>query len=255
MNNVVVYSGGLDSTVLLCRLLERDRPVRAVTFDYGQRHGASEIRAAKEIMSALQSQHAFLAHDVIDLSSLAWDLPGSSQTEDAIPVPLGHYADPSMKATIVPNRNMIMLSVAAGICMAHGGGSVYFGAHRGDREIYNDCREPFCIALNQAFKEADDRKVNLERPFITFDKAQIVTIGAGLREYPVPFEKTWSCYQGGTVHCGACGTCIERREAFRDAGIVDPTEYAPDAPDLETVLASFSATKPNKEITPCKDCP
>lgn len=231
MINVCIFSGGLDSTVLLYRLMERDRPVRAVSIDYGQRHGRRELEAAREI-----ARVARVPHDVIDMSGIASLLPGSSQTDPDVAVPLGHYADPRMKATIVPNRNMLMISAAAAICLAHGGGSVFYGAHSGDHAVYPDCREEFSIALDQALRRADDRPINLERPFVSLTKTQIVKAGAW---GGAPLEMTWSCYLGGDVHCGACGTCIERREAFRDAGIDDPTEYAVSAPDLDAVLASF----------------
>ena len=138
------------------------------------------------------------------------------------PTPDGHYTDESMKATVVPNRNMLFLAVAASWAIAQGAAAVAYAAHAGDHAIYPDCRPEFVRAMSAALGLADWRQLELATPFINWDKGQIVRRGA---ELGVPFEKTWSCYRGGTAHCGTCGTCVERREAFSQAGIADPTIY------------------------------
>jgi 7-cyano-7-deazaguanine synthase len=232
MTKICVFSGGIDSTVLLCQLLANGDDVRAVSIDYGQRHGARELEAASRI-AAVEG----VPHDVVDVSGLAALLPGSSQTDPSVAVPLGHYADPSMRASIVPNRNMILLSAAAAICLAHGGEAVVYGAHAGDSDVYPDCREVFAGALDVALQLCDHRPVRLERPFVNLTKSDIVKKGVYLG---APLEMTWSCYVGGSVHCGNCGTCFERREAFAANNYDDPTEYSADARDLE------SFRKPNE---------
>ena len=146
-------------------------------------------------------------------------LKGNSQTDPDIPVPEGHYAEESMKATIVPNRNMIMLAIAAGHAMSIGADSVYYAAHAGDHAIYPDCRPELANALDYAIGLADWRKVRVERPFIDISKGSIARLGYVLK---VPFELTWSCYKGDKYHCGKCGTCVERKEAL---GSQDPTIY------------------------------
>jgi 7-cyano-7-deazaguanine synthase len=149
-------------------------------------------------------------------------LSGSSLTSPNIQVPEGHYEDESMKATVVPNRNMILLSIATGWAVSTGASSVSYAAHFGDHAIYPDCREEFADAMNNIMEIAGWDKVSLNRPFSSFTKADIVKLGD---ELGVPFEKTWSCYKGGQIHCGVCGTCVERREAFELAGVTDPTIY------------------------------
>ena len=127
-----------------------------------------------------------------------------------------------MKSTVVPNRNMIMLSLAAARAIAVGADGVAYAAHSGDHAIYPDCRPEFADAVAAALRICHYTPIELERPFVDMTKADIVRLGA---ELGVDFSKTWSCYKGGEKHCGKCGTCVERREAFRLAGVPDPTEY------------------------------
>ena len=213
---VLIYSGGIDSTVLLYDLLNSGHDVQALSVNYGQRH-IKELDCAKSLCNQLNVEH-----HVADLTALNPLLSGSSLTSPYVQVPEGHYEDESMKATVVPNRNMILLSIAAGWAMSTGASSVSYAAHSGDRAIYPDCREEFADAMNGVMEIAGWDKVSLNRPFSSLTKADIVKLGD---ELDVPFEQTWSCYKGGQVHCGVCGTCVERREAFQLAGVTDPTIY------------------------------
>lgn len=215
---IVVLSGGMDSTVLLAHQLDRGgHLVTALSVDYGQRHVA-ELRSA-----AVVADHFGVPWECADLSALRPILGGSSQT-DEIAVPHGHYTAESMRTTIVPNRNMILLAVAGARAMSLGASSVAYAAHAGDHAIYPDCRPEFVTALDYALLLATDGTVTIERPFITWTKAAICARGAELR---VPFGLTYSCYEGHPYqHCGQCGTCVERREAFQLAGVPDPTRYA-----------------------------
>jgi len=213
---VLIYSGGIDSTVLLYDLLNSGHDVQALSVNYGQRHG-KELDCAKSLCKQLHVEH-----HVADLTALNPLLSGSSLTSPHVQVPEGHYEDESMKATVVPNRNMILLSIATGWAMSTGASSVSYAAHSGDRAIYPDCKEEFADAMNSVMEIAGWDKVSLNRPFSSLTKADIVKLGD---ELGVPFEQTWSCYKGGQVHCGVCGTCVERREAFQLAGVTDPTIY------------------------------
>ena len=213
---VLIYSGGIDSTVLLYDLLNSGHDVQALSVNYGQRH-IKELDCAKSLCNQLNVEH-----HVADLTALNPLLSGSSLTSPHVQVPEGHYEDESMKATVVPNRNMILLSIATGWAMSTGASSVSYAAHSGDRAIYPDCREEFADAMNGVMEIAGWDKVSLNRPFSSLTKADIVKLGD---ELGVPFEQTWSCYKGGQVHCGVCGTCVERREAFQLAGVTDPTIY------------------------------
>lgn len=228
LNGVLILSGGLDSTVLMYHLLAEgvNRPLRALTIDYGQRH-FREIRAARQIVEDL-NEHAIVGesliveHHVLDLAGMRPLLAGSSQTDSSVDVPEGHYAEESMKLTIVPNRNMLMLAAAGSWAISTKSQFIAYAAHAGDHAIYPDCRSEFVNALSDALWLADWHHVRIERPFVYKTKAEIVARGA---ELGVPFAQTWSCYQGGRYHCGKCGTCVERIEAFKLAGVTDPTVY------------------------------
>jgi len=203
----------MDSATLLWHLLAAGDEVKALTVDYGQRH-------RREIDSAvLLAKCAGVPHDIADLSGLRRLLSGSALTDGAVAVPHGHYAEESMKLTVVPNRNMILLAVAIGHAVSLGFGAVSYGAHSGDHAIYPDCREVFASAMNTAAMLCDWQEIRLVRPFIGMTKGEIARLGGRLG---VPFHLTWTCYEGGELPCGKCGACVERREAFEFAGIEDP---------------------------------
>jgi 7-cyano-7-deazaguanine synthase len=219
----------MDSTVLLYQLVKAGDEVKTISVDYGQRH-KKEILQAKAMADSLG-----IEHQVADLTSITNLLAGSALTSPEIDVPEGHYAEDNMKATVVPNRNMILLSVATGWAVSQKFDRVAYAAHSGDHAIYPDCRTEFADVLGQAIEMADWQKVSLHRPFVDISKAGIAKLG---HELGVPFEMTWSCYKGQELHCGKCGTCVERREAFHLAGVEDPTTYAPDAPSVEEMVAN-----------------
>ncbi len=214
---VVVISGGLDSTVLAHYLKSQGYSLKALTIDYGQKHAEPEIECA-----IYQAKALGIEHNVIDLKSLLPLFGSSSLTDSATEIPSGHYTDMSMKATIVPNRNMIIISVAAAYAISSKFDFVAYAAHSGDHTIYPDCRSEFAEALNSTLALADWHPVSLLRPFVQWDKTRICKEGEKLK---VDFSRTWSCYRGGKMHCGHCGTCVERKEAFDLAGVKDPTEY------------------------------
>jgi 7-cyano-7-deazaguanine synthase len=216
MNVTMLYSGGLDSTALLYHLLSQHYGVRCLGVDYGQRH-RRELECAGTI-----AERAGSPFRVVNLQSLNPLLQGSSLTAPDVPVPDGHYTDQRMKITVVPNRNMIMLAVATGWAISSKDDAVAFAAHAGDHPIYPDCRPEFADALERAIDLCNWTTVKLLRPFIGKTKAEVVKIGAGCR---APLELTWSCYKGGNIHCGTCGTCVERKEAFELAQVPDPTRY------------------------------
>jgi 7-cyano-7-deazaguanine synthase len=215
--SVVLFSGGMDSTACLAVEVAEGDPVIALSVDYGQRH-AKEIAAAAEITA-----HYGVEHVVVDLSVLQQVLR-SALTGD-MDVPDGHYAEQSMRQTVVPNRNMIMLSVAAGVASSRDMNRVVTAVHAGDHYIYPDCRPEFISAVSTATRlgTATFGDVEVEAPFVHVTKTDIVRIG---HDANAPLAMSWSCYKGGDIHCGACGTCYERREAFINAGVLDQTMYA-----------------------------
>jgi 7-cyano-7-deazaguanine synthase len=214
---IAIVSGGMDSTVLLHWLKKTmKQEVVALTIDYGQRH-RKEILCARE-----QARAVSVPHEVIDASAVFRAIGGSCLTDSMIDVPHGHYTDESMKQTVVPNRNMILLSIAIGVAIKVKASSVAYGAHSGDHAIYPDCRPRFARAMAKAAKLADWHPVKLDRPFIHHSKGEIVEMGL---ELGVDFSKTWSCYEGEELACGKCGTCVERLEAFFDARADDPLQY------------------------------
>ncbi len=217
MKTIVVCSGGLDSVTLAHKVATENRLLGLVSFLYGQRH-RKEIDYAERC--AVRLGVPFLP---IDISHLGTLLSGSALT-DAMAVPDGHYAEETMKLTVVPNRNAIMLAIAYGIAAARGAEAVATAVHGGDHFIYPDCRPGFIAAFQtmQDLAMQGLAQITLYTPFVSATKAAIVGTG---KQLGVPFEQTWSCYKGGEIHCGRCGTCVERIEAFSLAGIVDPTPY------------------------------
>lgn len=217
VNAVLIYSGGLDSTVLLARLLADQALRTCISIDYAQRH-IRELQHALEITRYYRVEHL-----LFDLSDYGRLLKSSSQTNPRTAPPAGHYADPTMRITVVPNRNMIMLALAAGIAIDRGYDTVAYAAHAGDHAVYPDCRPMFMDAMTEALALSHYEPIDLYTPFREMTKAEIVRMG---RDLAVPFEKTYSCYNGRELHCGTCGTCVERHEAFELAGVPDPTRYA-----------------------------
>ncbi|MQQ09708.1 7-cyano-7-deazaguanine synthase QueC [Epibacterium sp. SM1979] len=217
MKTIVVCSGGMDSVALAHVVAQEHELTRLVSFDYGQRH-RKELDYAARAATRLG-----VPHDVIDMRGIGAALTGSALTDD-IGVPDGHYAEETMKVTVVPNRNAIMLTIAFGIAAANGDDAVATAVHGGDHFIYPDCRPAFTEAFNTMQAAALDGYANVQlfTPFVHKSKADIATAGTAVN---TPFAETWSCYKGGTHHCGRCGTCVERREAFHLAGLPDPTAY------------------------------
>ena len=213
---VLILSGGLDSTVLLYHLRAEGHRVKALSVNYGQRHG-KELAYARATCERLGVEHR-----TADLTGIAGLLGQSALVDPAVAVPHGGYAEANMKATVVPNRNMLMLAAAAAWAIAEKADHVSFAAHHGYHTLYPDCKPEFIAAMTTAILLADWHQVSLVAPFATRTKADIVRRGADLG---VPFDQTWSCYEGGALHCGRCGTCLERVEAFRTAGVPDPTAY------------------------------
>ena len=194
--------------VALHHALREHGVVAAVSFDYGSKHNHREIPFA-----AKQAREAGVEHRVIGLGFVN-ELFQSDLLQSGGEVPDGHYEDANMMRTVVPFRNGIMLSVACGFAESIGAEGLVIAAHSGDHAIYPDCREPFMEAMARAMECGTYAGIRLLRPFIAMDKAAIVKRGA---ELTVDFSRTWSCYKGGEVHCGTCGTCVERREAFEVA--------------------------------------
>ncbi len=226
---VAIVSGGVDSSTLLYWLYfrrEEDAEICAITFLYGQRH-AREIEAAQEICGRLGIEHHQIdissIQPLIDSSALTFgqEVPEVEETAE-------HYE--TLKQTIVPNRNSILLSIAVGHAVSIGAKRVYYGPHASDRGVYPDCRKEFVDAFQHAERLATDvYDLEVIAPFVEFEKSDIVNLGDRLK---VPYEVTWTCYRGGEVHCGLCSACRERKRAFEDAGVPDPTEYALNESDV-----------------------
>lgn len=213
LSGVLILSGGVDSTTLLYKMIHDGCEVQALTFNYAQRH-KKEIDCARAIAERLHVKHR-----VVDLSCLA-SLLGESALLGVGEVPSCHYTEEAAKKTVVPNRNMIMLSVAAGYAEAHEIPEVFYAAHKNDSTIYPDCRPEFVQALRPAILLATAwHPVQLQAPFVDMSKAEIVKLGI---ELGVPYELTWSCYRGEELPCRTCPTCIEREEAFAANSLQDP---------------------------------
>lgn len=212
---VAVVSGGMDSVTMLHDLHTQGHEIQVISFDYGQRH-IKELEVAKSNTEALG-----LSHKVVEMSFMADLLSNSALTGD-IDVPEGHYEDENMKLTVVPNRNMIMASIAIGYAVNLEFDTVALGVHSGDHAIYPDCRPEFIKELNDVSRIANYQAIDVIAPYIDMDKTSIVARGS---EIGVDYSKTWTCYKGLDKACGRCGSCQERLEAFVNNGLVDPVEY------------------------------
>lgn len=210
---VIILSGGLDSTTLTYDLQSKGHELFALSFNYGQKH-------AKELIKAqLTCAKLKIPHKIIGLGELSELICNSSLTDASVEVPTGHYAAENMKSTVVPNRNMIMLALATGYAINIGATQVAYAAHAGDHTIYPDCRPEFAASMMTSMALCHFEPIELLAPYMFISKNDICVIG---RDLGVPYEDSWTCYVGGEVPCGACGACVERREAFEFAGIADP---------------------------------
>lgn len=219
MKVIALVSGGMDSVTMAYLLAAEKYEVTIFSVDYGQRH-------QKELVYASMAAKSLgVPHELVDLSHLLNLFRGSALT-DSFSVPDGHYTDEKMAITVVPNRNVVLFSLAFAFAVSHKAEVVATAVHSGDHTIYPDCRadfiETFSAMERLANKGYAHPDLRLYAPFVSMDKAQIVSLGNQLR---VPFEQTWSCYKGDEFHCGTCGTCVERKEAFERAKILDPTIY------------------------------
>lgn len=216
---VAIVSGGLDSTTLIYKLVNDGYEVHALTVLYGQKH-EREVESAQRITQTLN-----VSHKVIDLWDLGQVLRSALTTpEITIPqVPSEAQFYDSLKVTVVPNRNAILLSIACGYALSIGARDVFYAAHYSDRGVYPDCRREFVEAFQHTMRlSTDEKALNVNAPFVKMTKGQIVMLGS---EMAVPYSLTWSCYKGGEKHCGLCSSCNERKRAFLEAGVDDPTVY------------------------------
>ena len=217
MKVLVLCSGGMDSVTALHWACRHHEVLAVLSFDYGAKHNAREIPFA-----AGHARQLGLSHEVITLDFMNRCF-ASTLLQSGGAIPDGHYEAATMRQTVVPFRNAIMLSIAAGYAESRGATGLVIAAHGGDHAIYPDCREDFMRAMGEAMRHGTYAGITLLLPFIALNKAQIAAEGARLG---VDYAQTWSCYKGGEIHCGRCGTCVERREAFLLAGVPDPTVYA-----------------------------
>ena len=225
---VLCFSGGLDSTILLYDLLSGGHKVYALSIDYGSRHGVRELECARRIAGEATKRYANrFVFEQVDASGLRRVLGASALMNPNASIPHGHYTDVSQRATVVPNRNMILLAIAAGWAQSVNAPVVAYAAHYGDRAVYADCRDEFVTYMRSAVGVATDKAVHVRAPFILKRKHDIVKMLHEFKRHDirVPVHLTWSCYEGELLHCGKCGTCVERKEAFQLAGVNDPTEY------------------------------
>lgn len=213
-DSIIIVSGGMDSVTLLYDY--KDRIALGISFDYGSNHNSKEIPFAKLHCERLGIRHITIPLDFMHKYFKSSLLDGG----DAIPE--GHYEDENMKSTVVPFRNGIMLAIAAGIAESNGLSHVMIANHGGDHAIYPDCRPEFISAMSSATKAGSYNGVTVIAPYTNITKGDIARRG---KELGIDYTETWSCYKGREKHCGKCGTCVERKEALRDAGIEDRTEY------------------------------
>lgn len=217
MDALIVLSGGMDSAVLLAHELSKGQRVAALSFDYGSKHNHCELPMAREICLRLGVEHRVVALPFIN------ELFTSSLLRSGEAVPEGAYDADSMKSTVVPFRNGILIAIAVGYAESVGAARVLIGSHSGDHHIYPDCRPEFNAAMDQAARLGTGEAVRVDFPFAAMDKREIGDLGRALG---VDFTRTWTCYKGGELHCGVCGACDERKFALRHDQGLDPTPYA-----------------------------
>ena len=221
MKALVLVSGGMDSVVALHHARREGDVLGGISFDYGAKHNHRELPLAAWHCRELGVHHETIRVGFVD-RLFASDLLRSGGE-----IPEGHYEAEGMRQTVVPFRNGIMLAIAAGYAASVRADSLVIAAHAGDHAIYPDCRAEFMDAMADAVRLGTYAGLAVLRPFVGIDKAAIARLGA---EMGVDFGRTWSCYKGGEMHCGRCGTCVERREAFAVSGVPDPTAYEDNGP-------------------------
>src|SRR3712207_202838 len=213
-DSIIIVSGGMDSITLLYD--KKDEIALGISFDYGSNHNAKEIPFAKMHCERLGIKHITIPLDFMGKHFKSSLLEGSDS------IPEGHYDEENMKSTVVLFRNGIMLSIAIGIAESNKLSKVLIANHGGDHTIYPDCRPDFINAIDQAAQTGTFVKVKVVAPYTNISKGEIAMIG---KQIGIDYSETWSCYKGTSIHCGKCGTCIERKEALKFAGIADATEY------------------------------
>ncbi len=214
---VIIASGGMDSTTLLYDILDQGYEVYVLSINYHQKH-SQELDFIRKTCKKLK-----IPHKIINLSKMGKELLyASALTSHKINIPEERYKEKNMKLTVVPNRNMILLSLAAGYAISLGAKKVFYGAHAGDHALYPDCRPEFVQAMRKVISLADWKPVTLEAPYLNLSKSDIISQGNKLG---VDYSLTWSCYQGRIKACGKCGSCRERLKAFKKIGMKDPIKY------------------------------
>ena len=218
---VLILSGGMDSTTLLYQLIQEKKEIYTISYNYGQKH-TKELDAAKKSTAMLN-----IPHKIVSLKGLIEsNIFGDNTITSNNAIPEGHYTEESMKSTVVPNRNMVMISIAISYAISLGASEVYYGAHAGDHAIYPDCRPEFVEAMDHVSKLCDYQKMSVQAPFLHCNKAEIVAKGLKLG---VNYASTWTCYKGQEKACGKCGSCVERLEAFQINKVIDPLDYEGDS--------------------------
>jgi len=213
---IVVYSGGLDSFTLLNEAIRSGKDVSALSFDYGQKHN-KELDCVEKFCA-----QESIDSKIVDVSSIKELFQGFSLT-DEIDIPKGHYEDDSMKSTVVPNRNMILISMALGYAVTKEAEEVWFGAHAGDHAIYPDCRPEFVEKMDAVARIANYSPIAVKAPYIAMSKTEILAIGLNMQ---LDYGLTWTCYEGKELACGSCGACHERLESFAANNVIDPIKYS-----------------------------
>jgi len=214
---IVILSGGMDSQTLLYSIKEKEQSICAISFNYNQKQ-VQEIECAR-----WNCTHLDIEHKIVDISNIGKSLlKGNALTSSNVDLPEGHYNEENMSLTVVPARNLIMLSIAIAHAISIDYDKVYVGVHAGDHHIYYDCRPLFIRAVQQVSSVCDEKPIQVEAPFLNMTKGQIVSLG---KELNVPYKHSWTCYRGGKKACGRCGSDIERILAFHEVGMKDPVEY------------------------------